>query len=143
MLLFLNKPSAPSSVFEFMETPMWFLAITCCLSEDSHLIQDAVLLKCGGRACAKCAPSLSKCSHCKVKHESHNDNILMRDSLVEIFIEKNYSSIIEHLDMQYRNKHQEFRSSGRIVKIILRNLKFETQLQTGCLSLLKLISLQT
>jgi hypothetical protein len=94
---------------ETNEIPSWFSAITCCLSEDKHLIHDAVVLKCGGKACAKCTQSSSKCNRCQIKHDPVDENLLIRDSLVEIFMQTSYSTIIQYLNTQYQIKQQDFK----------------------------------
>ncbi len=81
-----------------------YSTITCCLSDDKHLAKDAVLLKCGANACAKCAKfSSTVCSNCKLQHNSSNDSSSVRidiKSTIDLLIKSNYSKVIQHLNSQ-------------------------------------------
>ncbi len=101
-----------------------YVTIVCCLSEDSHLIRDAVLLKCGGHACAKCSHTLSTCKHCHACHNTKKEsNPINMKSTIELLIESNYSAIIQHLKTQYLNKkHELTRGRAIVVALVVRLL---------------------
>ena len=48
-----------------------FKQIKCCLSaDDSHIIIEPVILKCGGNACKECVIGSFKCLHCNNTHSN-------------------------------------------------------------------------
>jgi hypothetical protein len=83
-----------------------FGIIICCLSEDQHLIRDAVLLKCGGNACAKCSTlSLVTCNHCKSKHNGESDLVIHNmKTAIDLLIQSNYSKIMKSFAKQYNGQ---------------------------------------
>ena len=44
----------------------------CCLNDDNHIVQEAVMVKCGGNACKSCIynsnKSTIKCFYCNEYH---------------------------------------------------------------------------
>jgi hypothetical protein len=102
---------------EIEDFECFYSVITCCLSEDRHLIRNAVLLECGGNACAKCTSSSFNCNHCKSVHAS-NRVITNTKTLIELLIQSNYSALIQHLNIQNENKQQAF-ISGKTFFLIL------------------------
>jgi hypothetical protein len=43
--------------------------LSCCLSDDGHIVQEPILIKCGANACKKC---VEISSHLSVNYEIHS-----------------------------------------------------------------------
>ncbi len=80
--------------------------IICCLNAEKHLIEDCVRLKCGGKACTKCAsPSYQKikCGHCSNEHRlsKRSEKIPMKDT-IELLIISNYDKIFTNMTARFK-----------------------------------------
>ena len=57
-----------------MSLPEYVLSqIKCCLSQDQHILEEPVLLKCGGNACKECIQNYRfECQKCSMKHNKND-----------------------------------------------------------------------
>jgi hypothetical protein len=88
--------------------------ILCCLSDDKHIIQNGVLLKCRGHACHKCAVrnevnAQVKCNHCLEEHrldEEFQNSVIDIKSTIELLIQSNCSRLTEMFTKRFQNKQR-------------------------------------
>jgi hypothetical protein len=64
--------------------------IRCCLSNDGHIVQIPILMKCGSNCCKKCIlgsnDEMIKCYNCSDKHKKGNLVDLPINRIVEVII---------------------------------------------------------
>ena len=83
-----------------MSLPDYILKqIKCCLSEnDSHVLIDPVLLKCGGNACKECVKGFIKCLNCKSTHfENDFTECQSAESLIRFVMEDLSANLDEEI----------------------------------------------
>ncbi len=96
--------------------------IICCLSTNSHIIEDCVLLKCGGHSCRKCTSateptSTVKCNHCSNEYELNKDfenNCVDIKSTMNLLISSNYAEIFESLTKRFKNKQERISTETKL-----------------------------
>ena len=74
--------------------------INCCLSgqDDSHVLIDPVILKCGGNACKVCVGGSSKCLHCHIIHSNYDfTECKLGESLIRCFIKDLSANLDEEI----------------------------------------------
>jgi hypothetical protein len=85
-----------------MSIPLNILKILkCCLSNDNHIVSDAVLLQCGGNACKSCCSFITpiKCLFCLEEHV-HDEVIYQKNPQIEELLNNYLSELITSLKHQ-------------------------------------------
>jgi hypothetical protein len=101
-----------------------FSEIRCCLSTDEHIIEDCVLLRCGGHACKKCATEertepYVQCLKCSGKHQLNTEFEKTTYSIkptIDLLIMSNYAEIFENLTQRFNS------TKSRISKLLDKRL---------------------
>ena len=80
-----------------MSLPEYVLKqINCCLSQEEHIIEEPVILKCGGNACKECTQNYRfECQKCSMKH---NKNEFVECKSTESLIRYFMSDLSKSLD---------------------------------------------
>ena len=83
----------------------------CCLSDDGHIVNEPVVLKCGSNACKKCASDLIsvKCFGCNDTHEKKELMNAPINKIVNSFI----NLFLEDLFLDLKNK---LKSTAELLK---------------------------
>jgi hypothetical protein len=88
--------------------------VFCCLSRDEHLIEHAVLLKCGGHACKACAvatieQTVVKCNHCSVEYQLNKDfqePPIDIGKTINLLIHSNFDVIFDNLTKRFGHRQE-------------------------------------
>jgi hypothetical protein len=78
----------------------------CCLHDDHHIVNEPVLLKCGGNACKKCVNysnyGMIKCFFCDGQHEKNDclnaPNNKMVESVIKIFLDDLFQDLNKKIE---------------------------------------------
>lgn len=66
----------------------------CCLDNDDHIVQDAIMLRCGGNACKSCISNsnkqMIKCFYCNQCHKKTDLIKMPSNHIFQNLIEKKY-----------------------------------------------------
>ena len=79
--------------------------ILCCLTTDRHIVEEPILLKCGGNACKKCIlnsnEKLIRCFSCEDKHEQNDFINAKINETAELIISSSLGSLFEDLNSKF------------------------------------------
>lgn len=97
--------------------------ITCCLSYDSHMVNDSLILKCGGNCCKSCVDSqiseYFKCGYCKMIHHKGILKEKIKNPIVDLFLRSNRSNLIVDVKEKLKSISDELITGEKF------SLKFE------------------
>lgn len=91
-------------------------SLECCLNRHNHIVEEAVLLECGGNACEKCInyanKSLIKCNYCNNEHQlSHVAGKMQANPIIKTLIKTYLNDLFEMLRSNYDEIVQSIESN--------------------------------
>lgn len=101
------------------ESVLSIMRCCCCSSKDSHIVNEAILLKCGGNACRLCLELNRKftCSYCKQEHrqnqlqqqqhnQQHRDDLIVasKNPNIDVLIKVYSKELMQMLRNDFENE---------------------------------------
>ena len=80
--------------------------IVCCLTKDGHVVEEPILLKCGGNACKKCILNSNekfiRCFSCEDRHEQNDLIDAKINDTAELIINSPLGNLFEDLNSKLK-----------------------------------------
>ena len=90
--------------------------ITCCLSNDEHVVIEPIILECGSNACKKCINEInqfSQCYRCNKTHEKEKSLKLPFNKLATVVVETFLPDLFKNLEIELKTVTDSLK--GKIV----------------------------
>jgi hypothetical protein len=89
-------------------------SLKCCVYKNDHLVEEAVLLECGGNACEKCINFANKteikCCYCKKTHDIKSGFKLQPNPILKTMIKSYLKELCEMMQQELNNTIKSIQS---------------------------------